>query len=87
MAASSPSSASPSHKPAAKLVLIQYLFGLVVTEACRQDTVLGVWGQNVRLRWPNDMKEVGGVLATSFMGGNVELIIGKLAVFTCQCGS
>jgi len=40
--------------PASKLVFVQYLFGLAVVEACRQETVLGKLGEGVRLKWPND---------------------------------
>lgn len=63
--------------PASKLVFIQYLFGLAVLEACKSSKVLGVIGDRVRLKWPNDIyaitehaeaKKIGGILVnTSFM--------------------
>lgn len=34
--------------PASKLVFVQYLFGLAVAEACREDTVLGKLGEKIR---------------------------------------
>ena len=77
--------------PATKLVFIQYLFALAVAEACRDENVLGGLGWDVRLKWPNDiyvatreggMKKVGGVLVnTSFMGGNVDVVIGMSSLF------
>ena len=77
--------------PATKLVFIQYLFALAVAEACRDENVLGRLGRDVRLKWPNDiyvatreggMKKVGGVLVnTSFMGGNVDVVIGMSSLF------
>jgi biotin--protein ligase len=78
--------------PAAKLVLIQYLFGLAVTEACREDAILGIWGERVRLKWPNDLyavfgdqegdkQKVGGILVTtSFIGGKVDMVIGAICL-------
>lgn len=73
--------------PPSKLVFIQYLFALAVAEACRDPAVLGArFGGNVRVKWPNDIyaltlggewKKVGGILVnTSFMGGNVDVVIG-----------
>ncbi|EJD07395.1 class II aaRS and biotin synthetase [Fomitiporia mediterranea MF3/22] len=72
--------------PASKLVFIQYLFGLAVIEACRSPSVLGAFGDRVRLKWPNDIyavtghagpKKIGGILVnTSFMGGHVDIVIG-----------
>ncbi|KDQ50982.1 hypothetical protein JAAARDRAFT_141066 [Jaapia argillacea MUCL 33604] len=68
--------------PASKLVFIQYLFCLAVTEACRE---LGPWGEAVRIKWPNDlyasvggeMKKIGGILVnTSFGSGKVDIVIG-----------
>jgi biotin--protein ligase len=81
---------SLSTLPAHKIVFLQYLFGLAVTEACREDMVLGHWGKGVRLKWPNDVyvvvgdgyggddqKKVGGILInTSFQGDSVDIIIG-----------
>lgn len=73
--------------PAHKLVFIQYLFALAVVEACRHEGVLGeTWGASVRLKWPNDIYavmedgqvlKIGGILVnTSFMSGNVDIVIG-----------
>ncbi|KAG6840196.1 hypothetical protein C0991_008278 [Blastosporella zonata] len=76
---------SLSKFPASKLVFVQYLFALAVVEACRDEAVLGKWGKQVRLKWPNDVyavvegerKKIGGILVnTSFSGGNVDIIIG-----------
>ena len=72
---------------------MQYLFGLAVTEACRDDAVLGVWGKDVRLKWPNDLyavladetdgrKKVGGILVnTNFRGDIVDIVIGMCLSF------
>ncbi|OCH92771.1 class II aaRS and biotin synthetase [Obba rivulosa] len=72
--------------PTYRVVFVQYLFGLVVVEACRDAGVLGKLGGKVRLKWPNDIyvvlddgekRKIGGVLVnTSFNGGSVEVIIG-----------
>jgi len=76
---------SLSSIPASKLVFVQYLFGLAVTEACRSPSMLGSVGDSVRLKWPNDLyavvegnkKKIGGILVnTNFSGGKVEVIIG-----------
>lgn len=79
---------SLSALPASKLVFVQYLFGLAVVEACREDAVLGKWGVSVRLKWPNDLyavvgggegvrKKIGGILVnTSFSSGQVDIVIG-----------
>jgi biotin--protein ligase len=70
-------------------VFVQYLFSLAVAEACREDTVLGKLGEQVRLKWPNDFyvvtvtdgrdrKKIGGILVnTSFTGNQVEIVIGE----------
>ena len=73
--------------PTSKIVFIQYLFGLAVVEACRSPSVLGAFGDRVRLKWPNDIyvitehsgpKKIGGILVnTSFMGGSVDIIVGE----------
>ncbi|KAF7319527.1 BPL/LPL catalytic domain-containing protein [Mycena chlorophos] len=72
--------------PANKLVFVQYLFALAVVEACRDESVLGVSGSAVRLKWPNDIyamvndepKKIGGILVnTSFSGGKVDIVIGS----------
>ncbi|KIM41443.1 hypothetical protein M413DRAFT_445443 [Hebeloma cylindrosporum] len=74
--------------PANKLVFLQYLFALAVVEACRDETVLGPKaGEQVRLKWPNDLyavgedkddlRKIGGVLVnTSFSGGKVDIVVG-----------
>jgi len=73
--------------PASKLVFVQYLFGLAVVEACREEGVLGEEGKRARLKWPNDVyvvtntgekRKIGGILVnTSFSGGKVEIVIGS----------
>ncbi|KAJ3549407.1 hypothetical protein NM688_g5181 [Phlebia brevispora] len=77
-----------SHFPAARLVFVQYLFALAVTEACRDEGVLGSWGDRVRIKWPNDVyvmgaggtdrvTKVAGILVyTAFDGDAVDIIIG-----------
>ncbi|KAF7969661.1 hypothetical protein HWV62_26706 [Athelia sp. TMB] len=74
----------------AKIVFVQYLFGLAVAEACRDEGVLGDVGTQVRLKWPNDiyavlgdekdmksMKKIGGILVnTRSCGNETEIIIG-----------
>ncbi|KAF5379443.1 hypothetical protein D9615_006567 [Tricholomella constricta] len=71
--------------PASKLVFVQYLFALAVVEACRDENVLGKRGDQVRLKWPNDVyavvegerKKIGGILVnTNFSGGKVDIVIG-----------
>jgi len=74
--------------PMSKLVFVQYLFALAVVEACREESVLGKWGEAVRLKWPNDLyaivgrddvdrKKIGGILVnTSFSGKKVDIVIG-----------
>ncbi|KAH9916919.1 uncharacterized protein B0H18DRAFT_1136951 [Fomitopsis serialis] len=78
---------SLSEFPASKLVFVQYLFGLAVVEACRDEGVLGEEGRRARLKWPNDVyvvtntgekRKIGGILVnTSFSGGKVEIVIGS----------
>ncbi|KAK0469115.1 class II aaRS and biotin synthetase [Desarmillaria tabescens] len=75
--------------PTNKLVFVQYLFALAVTEACRDDSVLGRRGESVRIKWPNDLyavfgpedgdkKKIGGILvSTNFSGGKCDIIIGS----------
>jgi biotin--protein ligase len=75
-----------------RLVFVQYLFGLAVVEACRE--VMGEAGEQVRLKWPNDiyavtrtsngeeLKKIGGVLVSNnFSGGQADLIIGEFIIF------
>ena len=74
--------------PAQRLVFVQYLFGLAVVRACRDERALGgVRGADVRLKWPNDIyldvdgvrKKIGGILVnTSFTGGTVNIVVGRL---------
>lgn len=83
--------------PASKLVFVQYLFGLAVVEACRTELMLGKLGEQVRLKWPNDiyvllrdgsMKKIGGILVnTSFTGGTIDIVVGGLyALNPCAFG-
>ena len=79
---------SLAHLPAARLLFVQYLFALAVTDACRDEGMLGPWGDRVRIKWPNDLYIVGeggtdrvtkvaGILVyTAFDGDNVDIIIG-----------
>ena len=73
-------------------MFIQYLFALAVVEACREEKVLGRWGEGIRLKWPNDIyalvggegeeekRKVGGILVnTCFSGGKVDIVIGKVS--------
>lgn len=72
-------------------MFIQYLFALAVVEACREEKVLGRWGERIRLKWPNDLyalvggegeekRKVGGILVnTSFSGGKVDIVIGEFS--------
>lgn len=84
--------------PAPKVVFVQYLFGLAVAEACREEAILGnEVGERVRLKWPNDLyavigagdrdrKKIGGILVnTSFTGNQVDIVIGQcIAVFVVE---
>ncbi|KAI0088237.1 hypothetical protein BDY19DRAFT_994153 [Irpex rosettiformis] len=78
---------SLSNFTASRLVFIQYLFALAVVEACRDDSVLGEWGDRVRIKWPNDVYIIGdgesrttkvaGILVyTTFSGNDVDVVIG-----------
>ncbi|CCM05422.1 uncharacterized protein FIBRA_07639 [Fibroporia radiculosa] len=77
---------SLSELPAARLVFVQYLFGLAVVEACRDDAVLSDHGKCVRLKWPNDIyavrqdgqqRKMGGILVNaSFSSGQMDIVIG-----------
>lgn len=80
---------SLTQMPAARLLFVQYLFALAVTEACRDGGMLGPWGDRVRIKWPNDLyivvdggtdhiTKVAGILVyTSFDGDDVDIIIGE----------
>ena len=80
---------------ASKLVFIQYLFALAVVEACRDNKVLGEWGDRVRIKWPNDVYIVGdeetkttkvaGILVyTTFSGSHVDVVIGAWSYSVCH---
>jgi biotin--protein ligase len=83
---------SLSQIPMPKLVFVQYLAGLAVTEACRSEEVIGEWGDGVLLKWPNDIyilspdengvqrKKIGGILTTtSVQGGQCSIVCGEHA--------
>jgi biotin---protein ligase len=82
--------------PTQKLVFVQYLFGLAVVEACRDPGVLGEWGEQVRLKWPNDIyalfgpnkekKKIGGILMNmSYSGSRTDVVIGAFLNFHYLC--
>ena len=62
--------------PMNKLVFLRYLFSLATVEACRDEIVLGSYGEAVKIKWPNDiyadfgegerrLKKIGGVLVNT----------------------
>ncbi|KAF9647077.1 class II aaRS and biotin synthetase [Thelephora ganbajun] len=74
--------------PMTKLVFLQYLFSLAVVEACRDEAVLGSFGEAVRIKWPNDiyavfgegerkeLKKIGGVLVnTGIINEDSQIVI------------
>ena len=76
--------------PANKLVFLQYLFSLAIVEACRDEAVLGSYGEAVKIKWPNDIyaglgkggqrkfEKIGGVLVnTGIVNKNSQIVIGK----------
>ncbi|KAG8741822.1 biotin holocarboxylase synthetase [Ceratobasidium sp. 414] len=76
----------PNEIPLIRMVFIQYMFGLAVTEACRK-VMPGVEGDRVRLKWPNDIyvlgadgktkSKVGGILVTTnYMNSTMHVVIG-----------
>ena len=81
----------PSAKvPMNKLVFLQYIFSLAIAEACRDEAVLGKYGEAVRIKWPNDiyadlgegerreMVKIGGVLVnTGIINNDSQIVIGK----------
>lgn len=81
----------PSAKvPMNKLVFLQYIFSLAITEACRDEAVLGKCGEAVRIKWPNDiyadlgegerreMVKIGGVLVnTGIINEDSQIVIGE----------
>lgn len=78
-------------------MFIQYLFSLAVSEACRDESVLGSKaGGRVRVKWPNDMyavesdsgepnrenaKKIGGVLVSASFTGNNVDIVIGMVLF------
>jgi biotin--protein ligase len=84
---------------APRLVFVQYLVGLAIVRACRDERVLGAErGARVRLKWPNDVyidlpssssggekKKVGGILINmSLASGNADVIVGTSSTI-CAC--
>ena len=81
----------PSAKvPMNKLVFLQYIFSLAIVEACRDEAVLGSYGETVQIKWPNDiyvalgegerreLKKIGGVLVnTGIINNDSQIVIGK----------
>ena len=76
-----------------KLVFLQYLFSLAIVEACRDEAVLGSYGEAVKIKWPNDiyadigngergkLEKIGGVLVnTGIINQNSQIVIGMLGV-------
>ena len=76
--------------PTNKLVFLQYLFSLAIVEACRDEAVLGRYGEAVRIKWPNDIyidlgggerrkfEKIGGVLVnTGIINRDSQIVIGK----------
>ena len=76
-----------------KLVFLQYLFTLAIVEACRDEAVLGRYGEAVKIKWPNDvycvlgegerkeLKKIGGVLVnTGIIDKDSQIVIGKSGV-------
>jgi len=74
--------------PMNKLVFLQYLFSLAIVEACRDKTVLGNYGEAVKIKWPNDiyvvsgegdrreLKKIGGVLVnTGIINKDSQIVI------------
>ena len=79
--------------PTHKLVFLQYLFPLAVVEACRDEAVLGRYGEAVRIKWPNDvyavlgegerkeLRKIGGVLMNKgIVDGDSQIVVGKSGV-------
>jgi biotin--protein ligase len=77
----------PSEVSYNRMVFIQYLFGIAVTEACRK-VMPGDEGDRVRLKWPNDIyvlgedgktkSKIGGILVTTnYMDNTMHVVIGK----------
>ena len=77
-----------------KLVFLQYLFSLAIAEACRDEAVLGAYGEAVKIKWPNDiyaildngerkeLKKIGGVLVnTGIINKDSQIVIGTTCRF------
>jgi biotin---protein ligase len=87
--------------PTSRLVFVQYIVCLAVTQACRHSRVLGNRGYDgagqVKLKWPNDIyiefpggekKKIGGILVyTSSSGGNMDIVIGAYSTYPCPVPS
>lgn len=76
--------------PMNKLVFLQYLFSLAIVEACRDKAVLGIYGEAVKIKWPNDiyvvsgegehreLRKIGGVLVnTGIINEDSQIVIGR----------
>ena len=83
--------------PMNKLVFLQYLFSLAIVEACRDEAVLGSYGEAVKIKWPNDiyavlgegerkeLKKIGGVLVnTGIIDKDSQIVIGRSGVSRCD---
>lgn len=77
--------------PMNKLVFLQYLFSLAIAEACRDEAVLGRYGEAVKIKWPNDiyvalgegkdrqLRKIGGVLVnTGIINNDSQIVIGTV---------
>jgi len=84
---------SSAKVPMNKLVFLQYLFSLAIVEACRDEAVLGSYGEAVQIKWPNDIyavvgegerrerKKIGGVLVnTGIINKDSQIVIGQSGV-------
>ncbi|KAI0342898.1 class II aaRS and biotin synthetase [Trametopsis cervina] len=79
-------SVSLSNFPPAKLVFVQYLFALAVVQACRDDAVLGEYGDRVRIKWPNDVYVVGEDEGGSRTGTTSPAKVAGILVYTAFTG-
>ena len=75
-------------------MFLQYLFSLAIAEACRDEAVLGKYGETVKIKWPNDiyavlgggerreLQKIGGVLVnTGIINNDSQIVIGKSVMF------
>ena len=85
--------------PVHKFAFLQYLFSLAIVEACRNEAVLGSYGEAIKIKWPNEiyavldegehreLKKIGGLLVnTGITDKDSQIVIsGPLAtaVFAC----